>query len=55
MLWASAYGGMVLALAQRHGAEVPKEDFALLLNHLEQQLRSVGTDSSELADACLGL
>ena len=55
MLWASAYGGMVLALAQRHGAEVPKEEFGSLLNYLEQQLRSVGADSSELADACLGL
>jgi uncharacterized protein YfaS (alpha-2-macroglobulin family) len=55
MLWASAYGGMVLALAQRHGVEVPKEDFGLLLNYLERQLRSIGADGPELADSCLGL
>ncbi len=55
MLWASAYGGMVLALAQRHGAEVPKEEFASLLKYLEQQLRSVGADSAELSDCCLAL
>jgi uncharacterized protein YfaS (alpha-2-macroglobulin family) len=55
MLWASAYGGMVLALAQRHGVEVPKEEFASLLNYLQQQLRSAGSDGSELGDCCLGL
>ena len=55
MLWASAYGGMVLALAQRHGADVPKEEFSSLLNYLDQQLRSIRADGSELPDACLGL
>ena len=55
MLWASAYGGMVLALAQRHGVEVPKEDFASLLKYLQQQLRSANSDGSNLGDYCLGL
>jgi uncharacterized protein YfaS (alpha-2-macroglobulin family) len=55
MLWASAYGGMVLALAQRHGVEVPKEDFASLLNYLQQQLRSASGDDASLGDYCLGL
>ena len=54
MLWASAYG-MVLALAQQHGVEVPKDNFDPLLNYLSQQLRSAGTDSSDLSDCCLGL
>src|ERR1035441_6434277 len=34
---------------------VPKEEFGSLLSYLDQQLRSIGADSSELADACLGL
>jgi len=55
MLWASAYGGMVLALAQRHGVDVPKEDFASLLNYLQQQLRSMSADETNLGDHCLGL
>lgn len=55
MLWASAYGGMVLALAQRHGIEVPKEDFGLLLNYLSQSLRATGAARSELSDCCLAL
>jgi uncharacterized protein YfaS (alpha-2-macroglobulin family) len=55
MLWASAYGGMVLALAQRHGVDVPKEDFASLLNYLQQQLRSASGDDANLGDYCLGL
>jgi len=55
MLWASAYGGMILALAQRHNIAVPKEEFAALLKYLSQQLRSAGADSSELSDYCLAL
>ena len=35
--------------------DVPKEDFASLLNYLQQQLRSAGSDDAELADCCLGL
>lgn len=53
MLWASAYGGMVLALAQRHGLYVPKERFEQLLNYLSGQLRSSGDDGADLSDSCL--
>jgi uncharacterized protein YfaS (alpha-2-macroglobulin family) len=53
MLWASAYGGMVLALAQRHGVTVPKERFEKLLAYLSEQLRSPGDDGSDLSDSCL--
>jgi uncharacterized protein YfaS (alpha-2-macroglobulin family) len=55
MLWASAYGGMVLALAQRHGVEVPTADFDLLLNYLSRQLRAVDAELPALSDACLAL
>jgi len=55
MLWASAYGGMVLALAQRHGITVPKEEFNSLLDYLSQQLRSSNDSPAELSDECLAL
>ncbi len=55
MLWASAYGGMVLALAQRHGVSVPKEEFDSLLGYLSEQLRTLGADADSLSDGCLGL
>ena len=55
MLWASAYGGMVLALAQRHGVSVPEEEFAALLKYLSQQLRALQSDTSDLSDFCLAL
>jgi len=55
MLWASAYGGMILALAQRHGVSVPKEEFDSLLKYLSEELRSSGEDASSLSDCCLGL
>ncbi len=53
MLWASAYGGMVLALAQRHGIAVPKQQFDSLLDYLSRELRRMDTDTSDLADGCL--
>ena len=55
MLWASAYGGMILALAQRHNVAVPADEFTSLLKYLSQQLRSARSDSAELSDLCLGL
>ena len=55
MLWASVYGGLVLALAQRHGVSVPKEEFDNLMKYLSEQLRSSGEDASSLSDCCLGL
>ncbi len=53
MLWASAYGGMVLALAQRHGTAVPKQQFDSLMEYLSRELRRMDTDTSDLADGCL--
>jgi uncharacterized protein YfaS (alpha-2-macroglobulin family) len=55
MLWGSAYGGMVLALARRHGVEVPKDEFALLLDYLRRELRSIGAEAAPLSDDCLAL
>jgi alpha-2-macroglobulin len=55
MLWASAYGGMVLALAQRHNIAAPVEEFNVLMKYLSRQMRSAGADTSDLSDYCLGL
>ena len=57
MLWASAYGGVVLALAQRHGAPVAKDEFDKLLTYLSGSLRGLGglNEPRELADRCLAL
>jgi uncharacterized protein YfaS (alpha-2-macroglobulin family) len=53
MFWASAYGGLVLALAQRHGVQLPKEDFNRLLNYLSTQLRSDTSPSPPADHLCL--
>ena len=55
MLWASGYGGFVLALAQRHGVKVPQADFERLMRYLSEQLRAVGSESAELSDLPLAL
>jgi len=55
MLWASAYGGMVLGLAERHGVPVPKEEFDSLLKFISQQLRKDGAGAGELSEDCLAL
>ena len=57
MLWASAYGGVVLALAQRHGAPVAKDEFDRLLTYLSGSLRGLGglDEPRQLADRCLAL
>ncbi len=55
MLWASAYGGMVLALARQHGVEMPSEEFESLLKYLRAQLRSSTSDPSALSDQCLAV
>jgi uncharacterized protein YfaS (alpha-2-macroglobulin family) len=55
MFWASSYGGLVLALAQRHGFDVPKEEFDSLLKYLSQQLRSSQSDAYGASDTCLAL
>ena len=55
MLWASAYGGLVLALAQRHGMAVPNAEFDALLNYLSAQLRAPDGEAAALSDCALGL
>ena len=55
MLWASAYGGMVLAIARQHHVSVPPEDFDSLLNYLSAQLRSGGDNPEDRSDRCLAL
>jgi alpha-2-macroglobulin len=53
MFWASAYGGMVLALAERHGVALPQEDFGKLLNYLSTRLRSTNAVAAASDDLCL--
>jgi len=53
MFWASAYGGLVLALAQRHGIELPKDEFERLLGYLSSHLRSDGPQAIPEEDLCL--
>jgi uncharacterized protein YfaS (alpha-2-macroglobulin family) len=55
MLWASAYGGLVLGLARQHGADVPETEFGQLHKFLSEQLRSMGSDPGELSDFPLAL
>ncbi|MGD1085610.1 MAG: alpha-2-macroglobulin family protein, partial [Verrucomicrobiota bacterium] len=55
MLWASAYGTLVLALAQQRGWTPPEPEFAKLLSSLRAQLREPGGDGSSLSDTCLAL
>jgi uncharacterized protein YfaS (alpha-2-macroglobulin family) len=55
MLWGSAYGGLALALAKRHGAAVPEEDFKRLTDYLSEQLRGVPDDGYALSERCLAL
>ncbi|MBI5388024.1 MAG: hypothetical protein HZA90_25450 [Verrucomicrobia bacterium] len=54
MLWGSAYAGVVLALAARQGAALPKEDFDKLLSYLSSELRDTARDAG-WHDRCLGL
>jgi uncharacterized protein YfaS (alpha-2-macroglobulin family) len=55
MLWASAYGGMILAIARQHGVAVPDAEFNPLMSYLSAQLRSTGDDPGDLSDRCLAL
>ena len=55
MLWGSAYGGLVLALAERRGIEVPHDDLGRLMDYLSAQLRTAGTRVVEVGDAPLAL
>jgi len=55
MLWASAYGAMVLTLAKEHGWTLPEPEFEKLLSGLSAQLRQSGGNESSLSDTCLAL
>src|SRR5439155_10576001 len=55
MLWASAYGGIVLALARQGGVAVPEKEFGRVMDYLSNELRSDAGDREALADQCLGL
>jgi hypothetical protein len=55
MLWASAYGAMVLTLAQQRGWTLPQPEFDRLLSGLSAQLRGAGGDERSLSDTCLAL
>jgi uncharacterized protein YfaS (alpha-2-macroglobulin family) len=56
-LWASAYGGVALALAQRHGWSVPASTLARLGDYLSGALRNSGDlqENFELSGHCLAL
>ncbi|MEO7724771.1 MAG: alpha-2-macroglobulin family protein, partial [Chthoniobacterales bacterium] len=56
-LWASAYGGVALALAQRNGWPVPASTLTRLGDYLSGALRNSGElqDNFELSDHCLAL
>ncbi len=56
-LWASAYGAVALALAQRNGWPVPASTLSRLDDYLSGALRNSGElqDNFELSDRCLAL
>jgi uncharacterized protein YfaS (alpha-2-macroglobulin family) len=56
-LWASAYAGVALALAQRNGWEVPASTLSRLCDYLSGALRDSGDlqENFELSDRCLAL
>ncbi|MEP7249044.1 MAG: MG2 domain-containing protein [Spartobacteria bacterium] len=56
-LWASAYGGVALALAQRNHWPVPASTLSRLGDYLRAALRDSGDlqDNFELSDRCLAL
>jgi uncharacterized protein YfaS (alpha-2-macroglobulin family) len=55
MLWASAYGAMVLTLAQQRGGRLPEPEFDKLLSGLSAQLRKPDGNQGSLSDTCLAL
>jgi uncharacterized protein YfaS (alpha-2-macroglobulin family) len=55
MLWASAYGVMVLTLAHQHGRALPEPEFSSLLSGLSAQLRDADMDHNSISDTCLAL
>ena len=55
MLWGSAYGGLVLALAKERGHAVPEESLNRLADYLRQQLRVTAPSEQCLALYTLAL
>jgi uncharacterized protein YfaS (alpha-2-macroglobulin family) len=55
MLWASAYGAMVLSLAQQRGWTAPEPEFGKLLSALSAQLREPSDAENSFSDTCLAL
>lgn len=53
MFWASAYGGLVLALAQRQGMPVPRNDFDSLVKYLRNELQRTPLEQANLSDCVL--
>ena len=55
VLWGSAYGGMVLALAEKADADLPEESLTALWKYLSSNLRNSGklTDAYSLSQRCL--
>jgi uncharacterized protein YfaS (alpha-2-macroglobulin family) len=55
MLWGTAYGGLVLALAKERGHGVPEESLNRLAEYLRQQLRKIPPNEQGLALYTLAL
>ena len=55
MVWASAYGGLVLALAERHGVEVPQDELRKLMDYLSAEVRTAATSPGQVSEAPLAL
>jgi uncharacterized protein YfaS (alpha-2-macroglobulin family) len=57
MLWVSAYGGFVLATAQRYGHPIPVACLDKICDYLREKLRNTSElrDDYELAPRCLAL
>ncbi|MCF6310982.1 MAG: MG2 domain-containing protein [Verrucomicrobiales bacterium] len=55
ILWGSAYGGMILALAEKSGTELPKQSLQNLWEYLSKNLRNSGKikDAYSLSQRCL--
>ncbi len=57
VLWGSSYGGMALALAQKNGIALPKDQTEALWKYLSKNLRSTSklTEPYDLSQRCLAL
>ena len=56
-LWASAYGGLAFALAQKQKFPVPESETKKLFGYISEQLRGTATDATGygLSDRCLAV